>query len=166
MEEKINWLKIAITGALSAAGGLFGVQFWLLLLTACLACLDYITGTWAAKHTGTWSSKVAREGIDHKKGMVVVIIVALAADLLCWVAVDLMPTAFDWPWAWVTMVCVWYCLTESGSILENAGKMGAHIPGWFAAALDAGISMVDNKGEEIAGKIAEEKREQEGIENG
>lgn len=166
MEEKINWLKIAITGAPSFAGGLFGVQFWLLLLTAGLACLDYITGTWAAKHTGTWSSKVAREGIDHKKGVVVVIIVALAADLLCWVAVDLMPTAFDWPWVWVTMVCVWYCLTEIGSNLENAGKMGAHIPKWFAAAMDAGISIVDAKGEEITAKIAEDKREQEGIENG
>ena len=45
MEEKINWLKIAITGAVSAAGGLFGVQFWLLLLTAFLAGLDYITGS-------------------------------------------------------------------------------------------------------------------------
>lgn len=166
MEEKINWLKIAVTGAASAAGGLFGVQFWLLLLTAFLACLDYITGTWAAKHTGTWSSQRAREGIDHKKGMVVVIIVALAADLLCWVAVDLMPTAWDWPWAWVTMVCVWYCLTEIGSNLENAGKMGAHIPSWFAAAMDAGIRVVDGKGEEAADLIAQDKREQEGIDNG
>lgn len=166
MEEKINWLKIAVTGAVSTAGGVFGLQFWLLLLTAFLACLDYITGTWAAKHTGTWSSKAAREGIDHKKGMVVVIIVALAADLLCWAAVDLMPTAWDWPWVWVTMVCAWYCLTEIGSNLENAGKMGAHIPGWFAAAMDAGLSVVDGKGEEIVDKIGQDKREQEGIENG
>ena len=166
MEEKINWLKIAITGAVSTVGGLFGVQFWLLLLTAFLAGLDYITGTMAAKHTGTWSSKAAREGIDHKKGMAVVIIVALAADFLCWVAADLMPAPFDWPWAWVTMVCAWYCLTEIGSNLENAGKMGAHIPGWFAAAMDAGIRVVDGKGEEAADKIAQDKKEQEGIKNG
>ena len=36
------------------------------------------------------------------------------------------------------LVLGWYILTELGSILENAVKLGAHVPGWLVKLLQAG----------------------------
>ena len=44
--------------------------------------LDYLTGSMAAAKEGQWSSARAREGIWHKCGMIVVVLVAAGADLL------------------------------------------------------------------------------------
>ena len=35
------------------------------------------------------------------------------------------------------MVIVWYSLAEMGSIIENAGAMGAPIPNWLTKAIEA-----------------------------
>ena len=165
--DNLNEFKIMLTGALTALFGLIGWQVALILAWLALMLADYISGTWAAKRAGNWSSRTARDGIMHKGGMVLVVIAAAIADLVLGVAWDelgLMP--FDWPYLVLALVLMWYCLTEVGSILENAGKMGAPIPKWFASALDAGLKVVDSKGEQIADKIAQDKKEQEGIENG
>ena len=71
-----------------------------------------------------------------------------------------------WPFLWMTLVEIWYCFTEAGSILENCVKMGVSVPKWFLAAISAGTAVMDQKGEEVADLIAEAKKEQEGIENG
>lgn len=165
--DNLNELKIMLTAAITAVMGLLGWQGMLLLAWVALMLADYISGSLAAKRTGSWSSRAARDGVMHKGGMVLVVLAAGLTDLVlgtAWEHLGLFD--FQWPWLVLALVLMWYCLTEIGSILENAGKMGAPIPGWFAAALDAGLHIVDSKGEEIAEKIAEEKREQEGIENG
>ena len=165
--DNLNELKIMLTAAITAVMGLLGWQGMLLLAWVALMLADYISGSLAAKRTGSWSSRVSKDGVMHKGGMVLVVLAAGLTDLVlgtAWEHLGLFD--FQWPWLVLALVLMWYCLTEIGSILENAGKMGAPIPGWFAAALDAGLHIVDSKGEEIADKIAQEKREQEGIENG
>lgn len=165
--DNLNELKIMLTAAITAVMGLLGWQGMLLLAWVVLMLADYISGSLAAKRTGSWSSRASRDGVMHKGGMVLVVLAAGLTDLVlgtAWEHLGLFD--FQWPWLVLALVLMWYCLTEIGSILENAGKMGAPIPGWFAAALDAGLHIVDSKGEEIADKIAQEKREQEGIENG
>ena len=165
--DNLNEIKIALTAGLTAALGLLGWQGVLLLGWVLLMCLDYASGWMAAKKTKTWKSEKARDGIMHKGGMVLVVMAAGLADLVlgaAWEELDLM--AFEWPYLILALVLMWYCLTEVGSILENAGKMGAPIPEWFAAALDAGLHIVEQQGGEIADKINADKREQEGIENG
>lgn len=165
--DNLNELKIMLTAAITAVMGLLGWQGMLLLAWVALMLADYISGSLAAKRTGNWSSRVSKDGVMHKGGMVLVVLAAGLTDLVlgtAWEHLGLFD--FQWPWLVLALVLMWYCLTEIGSILENAGKMGAPIPGWFAAALDAGLHIVDSKGEEIADKIAQEKREQEGIENG
>lgn len=163
--DNLNDFKIMLTGIITAVLGLLGWQGVLLFAWVILMFADYASGTWAAKRLGTWSSQAARDGVMHKGGMVLVVCAAGLTDVVLWVAGKL-GFGFDWPFLVVALVTMWYCLTELGSILENAGKMGAPIPGWFAAALDAGLHIVDQQGEEIADKIAQDKREQEGIENG
>ena len=162
--DNLNEFKIMLTAGITAVMGLLGWQGLLLLGWVALMLLDYISGTWAAKRLGNWSSQAARDGVMHKGGMVLVVMAAGLADLVlgaAWDRLGLM--SFEWPYLVLTLVLMWYCLTEVGSILENAGKMGAPIPEWFAAALDAGLHIVDSKGEEVADLIAQEKGEQEGV---
>ena len=164
--DNLNELKVGLTAAVFAVCSFLGWQGVLLIAWVVLMGLDYASGTWAAKRLGNWSSQVAREGVMHKGGMVLVVAAAGITDLVLWAACDKLPVSWQWPVLVLPLVLVWYILTEIGSILENAGKMGAPIPGWFAAALDAGLHIVDQQGEEIVDKIDQDKREQEGIEEG
>ena len=167
MEFNMNWLKLGITGAMAFLGTAWRLQLLLGGVLVVLMAADWITGTRAAKRSGTWSSKAAREGFDHKIGSVVVLIVAVMADIIFKEAAELMPwDAPAWPWLWMTMVEVWYCFTEAGSILENCVKLGTWVPEWFRAAISAGITIMDKKGEEVADLIEQEKQEEEGIGNG
>lgn len=164
MEFNLNWLKLGLTGAVAFLGTAWRLQMLLAGVLAVLMAADWITGTRAAKRSGTWSSKAAREGFDHKIGAVVVLIVAVMADIVFAEAAKMMPWEVPaWPWLWMTLVEIWYCFTEAGSILENCVKLGAWVPKWFLAAISAGITILDKQGEEIAAQIAEDKREQEGI---
>lgn len=164
--DNLNEFKIALTAGITAVMGLLGWQGALMLGWIALMILDYLSGTLAAKHQGNWSSKVARDGVMHKGGMMLTVMAAALADLVLGAAWERLGLGYEWPFLLLTLVLIWYCLTEVGSILENAGKMGAPVPKWFAAALDAGLHIVDREGEEIADKIGLDKREQEGIENG
>ena len=167
MEFNLNWLKLGLTGAVAFLGTAWRLQILLAGVLVVLMAADWITGTRAAKRSGTWSSKAAREGFDHKIGAVVVLIVAVMADIVFAEAAKMMPWEVPaWPWLWMTLVEIWYCFTEAGSILENCVKLGAWVPKWFLAATRAVITIVDKQGEEAADKIGQDKREQEGIENG
>jgi len=47
------------------------------------------------------------------------------------------------------LAIIWYLLTELGSIIENAGKMGAPIPGFIKKALALFKDAVDGAGDKI-----------------
>lgn len=78
-----------------------------------------------------WSSQTAREGLWHKGGCIAVVLIAGVLDLGIGVIVANLP-GLTMPISYSVLVCplvlVWYILTEVGSIIENAGKMGAPIP--------------------------------------
>ena len=82
MENHINGIKMAVAAVTGALTGLWGWMGWLVLGWILCMALDYITGSAAAAKDGDWSSAKAREGIWHKAGMIVVVIVAALADLL------------------------------------------------------------------------------------
>jgi len=94
--------------------------------------LDYITGTWATRAHGEWTSTKARDGLWHKLGE----IVALCVVALCDVAVGVILSSAAAPLigdyhhrGYITLiVAIWYIFTELGSILENAARLGAPIP--------------------------------------
>lgn len=167
VEFNLNWLKVAATGAFGLLFTNYRLQFVLGVVMLILMAVDWWTGTKAAKKAGTYSSKAARDGFDHKSGELVVLIVAIMADVVFREAAELMPWETpQWPFLWMTLVEVWYCFTEAYSILENCVKMGTWVPKWFLAAISAGAAVMDQKGEEIAAQIGEAKRKEEGIENG
>ena len=46
------------------------------------------------------------------------------------------------------LVTAWYLLTELGSIVENAGKLGAPMPAFLKKAVAALRERVDSRGED------------------
>ena len=123
------WIKAAAVAACGAFGAAFGWVGWLVLAWVCCMALDWISGSAAAAAKGRWSSAVARAGIWHKGGMILVVLVAAVTDCVLGVAVAL----------------GWYIFTELGSIAENATAMGAPVPGWLIGLLEAGRQAADEQ---------------------
>ena len=108
----------------------------------------------AAAKAGDWSSGKAREGIWHKCGMIVVVVVAAGADLLLSVVLANLPLV-ELPVQYSGLVCpvvlVWYIVTELGSMAENAAAMGAPVPKWLTKLLALSKGAVDGAGDKLGG---------------
>ena len=146
MDEKITQWKTAIAAAGGLLTALWGWLGWLVLGWIAAMVLDYLTGSAAACKAGNWSSAHAREGIWHKAGMIVVVLVAGGADLLLSLLLANLPVfAFPvrYPGLLCPMVLVWYSITEFGAVIENAVRMGAVVPEWLKKTLEISRDAVD-----------------------
>lgn len=153
--ERVNKMKAAAAGLLGLLTGLWGWFGWLVMgWIGCMA-LDYLTGSMAAAKEGQWSSGKAREGIWHKCGMIVVVLVAAGADLLLSLVLANLPLV-ELPIRYAGLVCpvvlVWYIVTELGSIAENGAAMGAPVPKWLLKLLAVSKNAVDGAGEMLDGE--------------
>lgn len=153
--DHVNGIKAAIAAAAGALTGLWGWLGWLVIGWVSCMALDYITGSAAAGKAGEWTSSRAREGIWHKAGMMVVVIVAAGADLLLAVVLENVPVV-ELPFQYSGLLCpivlVWYIITELGSITENAVAMGAPVPSWLVKLLAAGKEAVDKAGDSLTNR--------------
>ena len=145
--DKATEIKALCTAVFVFLTSLWGWLGWAILAFIFCIALDYITGTWAARAHGEWSSAVAREGLWHKLGEIVALLVAALCDIAVKVilnsaAAPLLGT-FEYQYYITLVVTLWYIFTELGSIIENAGKLGAPIPDWLAK----GIAKLRNKTE-------------------
>lgn len=148
MNETVLAAKAAIAAFFASVGMLIGWKGIMILAWVCLMALDYLTGTWAAMMKGEWCSKKAREGAWHKLGAMVVIIVSIIADGIMLVICGNLPMLnITWPGVILPLMLAWYILTELGSILENAIKMGANPPAWLSGVLATGLKAVESAGE-------------------
>ena len=143
--DKAIELKALLTAVVAFLTTFWGWLGWTIVILVTAMILDYITGTWAARKNKEWSSAVARDGLWHKLGEIVALLVAVLCDIA--VQVLLKTTAapilegFDFPNVFTPLVAFWYIFTEAGSIIENAGKLGAPIPEW----LRKGIAVLQRK---------------------
>lgn len=147
--DKATEIKAFLTAILAFCTALWGWLGWaVIILIACMA-LDWITGSWAARSRGEWSSSVARAGLWHKLGEIVALLVAALCDIA--VQVILNSAAADLLKGWTygnymtLLVAVWYIFTELGSIVENADKLGAKVPKW----LKKGIAAIQQRAEAV-----------------
>ena len=150
--EHINTLKasmVAFFGALTAIFGWFG---WLVILFFLCMVIDYLTGSSAAMRKGDRSSSVARAGLWHKCGSLIAVIVSGLADIVVGLVVNNIP-AITLPWDYTVLICpivvVWYILTEFGSIIENAGELGAPIPGFLKNMILVFKNVIDDTGDKL-----------------
>ena len=152
--ERIHGIKAAVVGVLGCLTALWGWFGWLVVAWIGCMVLDYATGSAAALRSGEWSSKTARDGLWHKLGAMVAVLVAAILDGVIRLVLEHIP-ALELPFEYTVfvsvLVLVWYILTELGSIVENAGKLGAPIPGWLAKAIQVLGSSVDKAGEAVTG---------------
>lgn len=154
MEKTINQTKAAIAATIGLLTGLWGWMGWLVVGWIVCMVLDYVTGSMAAAKEGLWSSARAREGIWHKCGMIVVVVVAGGADLLLALVLDHLPVLalpVQYPGLVCPVVLVWYIVTEMGSMAENAAVMGAPVPKWLTRLLAVSRDAVDGVGEDVTG---------------
>lgn len=148
MEENLTAIKATVVAGCTAIGALLGWKGIMALVWVLMMALDYGSGTAAACKGGDWSSAKARAGLWHKGGMILVVVVAAIADGVMVVICGNIPIiGMEWPGLIFPMVLAWYILTEMGSILENAIKLGANVPGWLIKILKASLKAVDKAGD-------------------
>lgn len=145
--EQVNRFKAAVSAALALLTALWGWFGWLVTGWAACMALDVITGMANAAIQGDWRSSRAREGLWHKAGSVAAAAAAGILDLV--VGALLRESGLTLPFEYTVLLCpmviVWYLLAEAGSIVENAGAMGAPIPGWLQKAIAAFRDKVDGQ---------------------
>lgn len=154
MKKIINQIKAVVAASVGLLTGQWGWLGWLVVgWIGCMA-LDYITGSMVAAKEGHWSSAKAREGIWHKCGMIVVVVVAAGADLLIEIVLANLPVLalpLQYPGLVCPVVLVWYIVTELGSMAENAAVMGAPVPKWLTKLLAVSKDAVDGTGNGMLG---------------
>ena len=147
--EKLNGFKVSIAAVLGAVSAFLGWFGWLAVLYVGCMAVDWLTGSAAAMRNGQWASEKARDGIWHKIGSVVVVMVSAGADLLIGSVVNNIP-GIQLPFTYGVMLCpvvlVWYITAEFGSILENAVKLGAPVPKFLTKLLAVIGEAVDSAG--------------------
>ena len=136
--DHINGFKAAVAAVLGCLTALWGWFGWLVVA--------------AALKAGKWSCKAAREGLWHKVGAMAAVLVAAILDGVLGLILDHIPALtlpFDYTVFLTVLVLVWYILTELGSIVENAGRLGAPLPAWLSKAIAALESGVDSTGDKL-----------------
>ncbi len=145
--EKVNHFKAAVSAAMAVLTALWGWFGWLVLGWVACMLLDVFTGMALAAKTGSWSSAKAREGLWHKAGCLAAVAAAGLLDL----GVGELTAApgLELPFTYTVFLCplviIWYVFTEAGSVVENAGALGAPVPGWLKKAIAAFRDKVDGQ---------------------
>ena len=151
----INSFKAALAALCAALTALWGWFGWVVVAWIGFMLIDYATGSAAALRAGEWSSKTARDGIWHKLGSVAAVIVAGILDVVIGHLLGNVP-GVELPFTYTVLLCplvvIWYILTEAGSIIENAGALGAPIPAWLTTRIAALESKVDQAGDNMSSK--------------
>ena len=141
------WVKAVIAAACGAFTAAFGWLGWLVMAWAACMVLDWLSGSAAAASRGEWASSVARDGIWHKVGSIVAVVVAAILDMVISTIISNIPNVtlpFTYSVLLGPLVVIWYILTEAGSIIENIGALGAPIPSWLSKMIETLKSKVDD----------------------
>lgn len=147
MNEKLLSAKAAIAAATTALASFLGWKGILAVTWVVVMALDYLSGTAAACKEGQWNSAAARAGLWHKAGMILAVTAAGIGDLIMALICANLPMGLTWPGIVLPLVLAWYIITELGSILENAVKLGATVPAWLTKLLKASLHAVDAIGD-------------------
>lgn len=152
MEEKLLNAKTAIVAIFSTLAALLGWRGIMAVVWVITMLLDYVSGTAAACKNGEWKSAKAREGIWHKAGCIIAVMLAAIADVVFAILIGELPElGIDWPNLLLPLVLAWYIITEAGSILENVALMGASVPEWLTKMMAITKKAVDNAADKGGG---------------
>ena len=143
--DKATEIRALVTLVLGFFTALWGWLGWAIAVFIASMAADYVTGTWAARARGTWSSAAARQGLWHKLGEIAALLVAALCDIAVQVVLHSAAAPLlgenELPHCLTLIVAIWYTFTELGSVIENAGLLGAPIPAW----LKKGVALLRDK---------------------
>jgi len=145
--DKAIEIKAAVTGAIAFVTALIGPIGWIVIVWIIAMLLDYLTGTWAALSKGEWASSVARQGLWHKLGSIVAVLISALLDVSLGVIIPQLGINYEYI-ILTPIVCVWYILTELGSMIENIDKLGAPVPDFLRDMIKKVRNKVDSIGED------------------
>ena len=94
-----------------------------------------------------WCSETARQGLWHKAGMILVVLVAALTDGVIYLVGQRLGMGVSYSGLVFPLTLSWYILTEAGSILENCVKLGVKIPSWLTKILKISLKSIDAAGE-------------------
>lgn len=115
MSDFIKW----ILGCLIGLGAfLFGDCTGLFIVLIALICIDYVTGVMSAIVNKKLSSEIGAKGIVKKIFMFAIVAVGNLIDIYVIGNGAIIRN----------IVIIFYISNECISIIENAGKMGVHVP--------------------------------------
>lgn len=137
--EGINKFKAVVAAFVAAMTALWGWFGWLVVGWVFCMALDYITGTAVACKEGQWDSNVSKECLWNKLGCFVAVLVSGILDLVLGTIISNIPgiqLPFEYTVFFCPVVVTWYIIAEAGSIIENAGLLGAPIPEWLSKAIE------------------------------
>lgn len=155
--EYISGCKAAVAAVFAALTALWGWFGWFVVLWVVCMAIDYITGTCAALKAGEWSSDEARNGLWHKFGCIIAVLAAAIMDITIGYLAERVGLSVPYTVFVCPLVIAWYMMTELGSIIENAGKLGAPMPMWLIKAVAALKATVDG----AAGELTEKQKDKE-----
>ncbi len=131
-------LKAVLAAPLGLLGAVFGQTGWLVVILIACAAADWLTGSAVAIKQGNWRSRVARDGLWGKMGTFLAVLTAGVFDVLVWFITRFLPAGtlpFTYKTLLLPVVCIWYIATELGSLIENAGALGAPVPAFLRKAV-------------------------------
>lgn len=156
-KEQIYLAQGVISAAAAFASDKLGILFPMLMIFSTMMVLDFISGMIASAKEAIehpddpdkgWSSKKGLIGLMKKFSYILTVFVAILVDILLinagkYIGVDVrMKTFFG------LLVTVWFILNEALSILENAGRIGAKIPGFLLKLIATLKKKVEKNGDE------------------
>lgn len=116
-----NHYIAAIVGGIG--GFLFGKWDLPLQVLITSMILDYVSGMLKAFYLGEVSSRVGYKGIVKKTGILFTIIVANLTDIILGLTI------------FRSAICMFFCMNELMSILENVSLLGVPIPSFLTDRL-------------------------------
>lgn len=150
MNDKLLAIKGGIAAIITGLAAFLGWKGILAVVWVAVMALDYLSGTFAACKEGQWSSEQARQGLWHKSGMILVVLAAAITDGVFAVVGDHFALGINWTGLLLPLTLAWYIITEIGSILENAVKLGVKVPSWLVKILKISLKSIDTAGDAAA----------------
>lgn len=112
------------------------------VIASAFIVLDFITGLIKALATSSFTSTRMREGLFHKVGLILCMILGVLVDY----AQGYLDLGVSVPVA--AAICVYICLMEITSIIENVCKINPQIVPDRLVALFGGLKREDSEGGE------------------
>ena len=134
---------------LSTIGGWLATEaeavFPVLVILLILMILDYVSRLTACWKSGTLNSEKGADGMGKKIGHMLILCSALCFDFIVSYYATRVGIEIQNRLLFGMIVCVWYCLNETLSIIENVGEFSP-VPEWLAKRIENIRDSVTEKG--------------------